>query len=558
MSHLAIPLSASEICTLLGYEKEAAFTNNTENPSEINNDVLFREGKTRRCEVTFTPRLVLSDLQGSLGALTGDGGLYEDHVQPDPSLALWPPDKVQVEVAEEPLEKNEFLSDLDAGCSRVELVRNSDDLKREKAIPKRYKLDDSVNVWSDYLRTFYHPRSLAITNKYKHNDEITPFKFFGQGTALWKNEDYQEDFTDRIRAYMEEADNAQGFQVLMDAHDAFSGMSCSALQHLKDEYPSKASLAVVCMPAWFGESSTQDDSARVLNWALTLGSLPELCSLFTPVSTVESGWRYPSTYRTFQHLNYNHQLHYHSSAIVAAGLETASLLYRVRSTRSASLQDVTSDLRVLGRAAAALSLRLPLAIGRHSSLLETLEKWVEPASLFTSLTPHCSLDGRVDLQAVVIRGVGKDRLMGKLPDGADPSNPAYQCRTVEEMLSLFISFSNQDHSARTRVTSCADPLGTSDPFPHIFNEQLIASDGSLKEYVDDCSHTGVQKSAALAGLHSTDSLGEMLQSLHRETKRIKVSRLPGFFESGLESLECEEKLEQLLCLSECYGDSYDQ
>lgn len=533
--------------------QEAAFTNNTDSPTEINNDVLFREGETRRGEVTFTPRLVLSDLKGSLGALTVDGGLYEDQLSPDPSLALWPEDRVEVEAADE-AQKNEFLNDLDACSSRAE-VCSIDDVKKEKVVvPKRYCLDESVNVWSDYLRTFYHPRSLAITNEYKHNDDNTPFKFYGQGIELWKNEDYQEDFAERIRAYMEEADNSQGFQVLLDAHDAFSGVSCASLQHLKDEYPSKASVAVVCLPSYCGgQTSTEDDSIRVLNWALTLGSLPELCSLFTPASTVQSGWRQPDTFREFTHLNYNKKLHYHSSAIIAAGLETVSLLYRLRSSR-ASLKDVTCDLRVLGRAASAISVTLPFAIGQESSLLETLENWNGP--LMSSLSPYCSLD-KVDLQSVVIRGVSNQRLMSKLPVAADPSNPAYQCRTVEEMLSLFISFTNQDHNPKTRVASCGKHLYTSDPFPHIFNEELIAANGSLKKYADDHRHIGVQKTPVLAGLHSTESVGSMLESLHNEAKRIKIRRLPGFLESGLESLECDEKLEQLLCLSECYAVTDD-
>lgn len=62
--------------------------------------------------MTFTPRLLLVDLKGSLGTLTEDGGLYEEPPIPDPSLPLWPPDKVDVQIAPKE-EKNEFLQDLD-------------------------------------------------------------------------------------------------------------------------------------------------------------------------------------------------------------------------------------------------------------------------------------------------------------------------------------------------------------------------------------------------------------------------------------------------------------
>ena len=43
---------------------------------EVDNDVLFREGLTMKGEVTYTPRLLSLDLQGSLGLLPQCGELY--------------------------------------------------------------------------------------------------------------------------------------------------------------------------------------------------------------------------------------------------------------------------------------------------------------------------------------------------------------------------------------------------------------------------------------------------------------------------------------------------
>ena len=43
---------------------------------EVDNDVLFREGLTMKGEVTYTPRLLSVDLQGSLGLLPQCGELY--------------------------------------------------------------------------------------------------------------------------------------------------------------------------------------------------------------------------------------------------------------------------------------------------------------------------------------------------------------------------------------------------------------------------------------------------------------------------------------------------
>ena len=33
---------------------------------------------------------------------------------------------------------------------------------------KLYNLDDSVHVWSDYLRLHLHPKTIALVNEYQH------------------------------------------------------------------------------------------------------------------------------------------------------------------------------------------------------------------------------------------------------------------------------------------------------------------------------------------------------------------------------------------------------
>jgi hypothetical protein len=61
--------------------------------------------------VTFTPRLILADLKGSLGTLPEHGGLYEEAQVLDPSNVDWskPADVVKKEAPP----SNEFLADLE-------------------------------------------------------------------------------------------------------------------------------------------------------------------------------------------------------------------------------------------------------------------------------------------------------------------------------------------------------------------------------------------------------------------------------------------------------------
>ena len=72
-----------------------------------------------------------------------------------------------------------------------------------------YNLDNVVKVWADYLQTRYHPRTVSIINEYEHNNEDKPFDVFNCGSNIWKTEQFQEDFIDRIRIYVEECDNMQ-------------------------------------------------------------------------------------------------------------------------------------------------------------------------------------------------------------------------------------------------------------------------------------------------------------------------------------------------------------
>lgn len=65
-------------------------------------------------EVTYTPRLLLVDVKGSLGCFPERSDLYEDPTVPDISedIVLWSENKTEVEQAPKQ-KKNQFLEDLE-------------------------------------------------------------------------------------------------------------------------------------------------------------------------------------------------------------------------------------------------------------------------------------------------------------------------------------------------------------------------------------------------------------------------------------------------------------
>lgn len=277
-------------------------------------------------------------------------------------------------------------------------------------------LDESVCVWSDFLYSRFHPRTVNILKEYEHENSNKAFDVFPLGHNVW--ESLQEDFTDKIRQYLEECDNFQGFQVLLDANNAFAGLASACLEHLQDEYERKSIFALPLIPAhytdYFYESteakcqSLIKDSLRVLNTALCFADLTEKSSIFVPLSVGSNGWRQPGPKRNFNHVAYDvsclgfflfeicfdsfvfvqHKSSYHSSAILAAAIDTFSLQYRLKSGFY-SLRDVCCDLTSGNRKMVAGSVCLPFSINEGDYLLDSLDKWEGP--LTKTITPGCNI-----------------------------------------------------------------------------------------------------------------------------------------------------------------------
>lgn len=517
--------------------QEQGFDYAGENVSEINHDVLFREGLTDKGYVTYTPRMVLVDLKGSLVHLPERGELYEDVSAPDPTSAIWSEDKVDVIQAPKK-EKNEFLQDL-----------SKDYLESEEEGDIVYNLDNEVNVWSDFLRTRYHPRSTSIINEYNHGNSMQKFDVFNYGVNTWKKASFEETFTDNIRNLVEECDNMQGFHIITDCTDGFAGICSSALEHLQDEYSSKNTLIFPAIMADFPGSTPLQDTIRTVNTVLAFSKLSELGSLIVPLSIGTTGWRNPGPPRKLPMLAYNAELPYHTSAILAVALETVSLPYRMKSSSATHLSDICQGLSQLGRKFAAASVSLPFCMKDDAFLLDTLENWEGP--LWESLTPNCSLqEERIWLQSVVLRGIPQSKL--KSPK-EDVRSPAYSCGSIQEMLSLFLSCCS--YATVSQVSTIEKPVPVTPPYPQFF-APTIGKTGFISPN-EQQKVKRVSNVPVLSGLHSSNSVGTMLESLHLEASKLRLQRLHQFQNSGLEEDEFKECMNHLLERRECYNEEFD-
>lgn len=151
-------------------------------------------------QVTFTPRLLLADLKGGVGRVSDEGILYDERPTDTESTwsdQLWDSTKLEVTSAEalnpEPLP-----------------VENRNEPEEEARDSPNYHENKS---WADYFSSVFHPRTLTIIKEYSHNNTNQPFDVFTYGRNLWSTEHFSDDFSDRIRSYVEECNLMQGFQV---------------------------------------------------------------------------------------------------------------------------------------------------------------------------------------------------------------------------------------------------------------------------------------------------------------------------------------------------------
>nr|XP_050858209.1 protein misato [Vespula vulgaris] len=512
--------------------QETNFSYDPDNPSEINHDVLYREGENFKKQVTFTPRLLLADLKGTLGYLKESGTLYSTPQHEEASL-LW--DKENIEITEENIfPKPAFIENLD---KPIEGTQSQD-----------FNLENSVNTWVDYLVPRFHSRTVNTVREYEHNSSNHPFDIYTYGRNLWNTEQFSDDFTDRIRAYVEECDLMQGFQILVDSIDGFAGLGVSCIQHLRDEY-GKSILAFPCINGQNTEPSVSD-LIKAINIALCWQHIGEYSSLFSPLCCGENGWPQIGTPRKFDNLSYELELKYHTSSILATALDTLSLRYRRKEYPNVVLSDLCADLNKLGWKAVATSLSLPFPMTIKRDLIDILDDY--EGSLWTSLTPSCDIPMDKNMQSIALRGISEERLKRPMNEAIKQmSKPAYRCSTVHEMMTLYLACTC--HASATYLSTIKSSLKIQQPYPKIFNTNVTETGDIAGWPVGE----DVRSVPVMAGLHSGSSLASMYESLHNQVQRIRsIKKFHAFTDSGLEEDEFSECLNHLLDCKETYEDHY--
>lgn len=506
--------------------------------------------------MTFTPRLLLLDQKSSLKHLPQSGGLYREqngladalrtdqHVFSEQNV-LWEPNQIEV-VQEEPFPRPEFQQDLEMSGS----VAQADD---------KYDFSNSVGTWTDFMYSRYHPRTINTLQSVKDITDESSFDCFTVGTHVWRDECIEDLLGDKIRQYIEECNNCQGFQTLFDCTDGYTGLTVKCLEYLADEY-SKTLLTVPIFspkaPKFKNVDQAMGDSIRVVNTALAYNSVIEHSSLVLPLSTMARAWRPIDTPRRFPLFDYQSDNLYETSAILATYLDTISLRYRSRDNiDSCHLAGFCSDLSNYGRKLAAAALALPFKINTDQDLIDCLDQ--HEGQLFTQLTPHVEIGTDRIVQSVAVRGISRLKSANPKIAARQMRMAAYQCTSVSEMFQLYFQCSN--YNSMAHVAALKHGMPTMVPYPIKCFDRQLTSQGLYNEFAMESLDKGptVKSTPVLAAAQSSGDIANVIETLHREASRIKIAKIHRFAETGFETDDYPEILNSLLDFKDNYEDNFE-
>ncbi|XP_014293996.1 protein misato [Halyomorpha halys] len=517
---------SSHVVTHFYNIQESCFSYNPNFQTGINHDALFRES-SHRSKSTYTPRLVILDDPEALGFLSKEG-CYKT----SGNSSAEDDGEAQVIVTENKWERNEFISDVlkekqssekDPNSSSTFLMKNS------------YNLDECTFSWSDYSITEFNNKTVVTLPKNTdYYDSYDKFTDFHSGISLWNKTSLHEDIEENTRFFMEEADNFQGFQVLFDGDNGYSGISSGCLELLHDEYHKKAILAV---PVLYSDLSPSDDvvaqhrkrSKKIYSLTSGLSVSSQYCNLITPMSHIFDPWGKNPRTRVLNNIQYRPDLMYHTSALLAATLDLFTLPCRLQ-IKSSSLHSIASSINVYGRSITAAGIRLPLPTERGGNEFSSIEKIT--GNFFDSLTPCIEITPEnIDVQSVATKGLGKNQVN-------------YNPDAVNDFLKLYLY--NNFPRVISSVGSCKSRFRVPRTFPKVIDESFNLS------MVDNC-YGPLAEFIAFGGMHNSKDMGNVLNSLYENARSIKINRIPGFGATDSD-IDYKELFEDMKNLSLKYSD----
>lgn len=99
---------------------------------------------------------------------------------------------------------------------------------------------DTVRYWSDFSRTYLHPRSIVQVSDLESSrasGSAPALDTFEQGRDLFSALNAQEDILDsQLRPFVEECDLLQGLQIIGGGDDGWGGFGSAMVDRIREEF----------------------------------------------------------------------------------------------------------------------------------------------------------------------------------------------------------------------------------------------------------------------------------------------------------------------------------
>ncbi|KAG5983095.1 hypothetical protein E4U55_000851 [Claviceps digitariae] len=303
--------------------QESYFTYDELEEPAVDHNVHWRAGVGADGSETFLPRTVIYDLKGGFGSLRKVNPLYDASSNSAAAAAsLWSGEPAIHK--QQPLEPSAYQQSLDAGTEPARLTTSH------------------VRYWSDYSRTYFHPKSAVQLYDFELHSSIRPFESFSMGTELFSSLDKEQDIVDRDwRPFVEECDLMQGMQVFTSLDDAWGGFASSYLEQLRDEYPKS------CIWVWGAQSPMthvprEKRQLRMANVAQSLYQGYSQASILVPLALPNEASSGPLS-------RLDRSSPWHVSALFAAMAESALIPTRLKDgVGHVSMSDMAESLNTSG------------------------------------------------------------------------------------------------------------------------------------------------------------------------------------------------------------------
>ncbi|XP_015890039.1 uncharacterized protein LOC107424699 isoform X1 [Ziziphus jujuba] len=314
----------------------------------INMDVFYRTGETQQGSVTYTPRLVSVDLQGTLGSMSSRGTLYNES-SPGPSDVITWAGHVSTH-ASEPHRKNLFLESLyeeeQEKLTVTSRINGGENNSRREINDKDIveSLENGVQFWTDFSKVHYHPQSIyELSGLWL---DVQEFDNYGIGKDAFSGGLRGEELNERLRFFVEECDHIQGFQFVVDDSGGFSAVAADFLENIADEYANTPVLlyAVRSPGSHTNPRSQKQSVSRDLHDSVSFSRLSSFCKLIVPVGLPILSGSKAATY-----LALKDEKPYHCSAVYAATLHSTTLPFRLEQLGpTADSHDISGSMDVNG------------------------------------------------------------------------------------------------------------------------------------------------------------------------------------------------------------------